>query len=86
MIFNCFFVMFYKNGENIAMKEMSFYNISTDEFKQLQTLSSNIYNITIVVEYFCSNQQEIEELYNLTPIIKNLRNEADKLNTFFINY
>ncbi len=29
-------------------------------------------------------QQEIEELYNLTPIIKNLRVVADFLNVFFI--
>ena len=29
-------------------------------------------------------QQEIEELYILTPIIKNLRAKADFLNAFFI--
>ena len=74
--------MFYKDGENITMKEISCYNISTNEFEQLQTLAKNIYNITIIVDYFCSNQQEIEELYNLTPVIKNLRQESDKLNAF----
>lgn len=37
-----------------------------------------------MVDYFCVTQQEIEELYNLTPIIKNLRAEADFLNAFFI--
>lgn len=78
--------MFYKDEENITMKEISCYNISTNEFEQLQTLAKNIYNITIIVDYFCSNQQEIEELYNLTPVIKNLRQESDKLNAFFINF
>jgi len=34
---------------------------------------------------FVSNQPEIEELYNLAPIIKSLRDNADLLNTFFID-
>lgn len=38
-----------------------------------------------MADYFCATQQEIEELYNLTPVIKNLRAEADFLNTFFID-
>ena len=46
----------------------------------------NIYNTTVVVDYFCKNQQEIEELYNLTPIIRNLRKDADLLNAFFIEH
>lgn len=38
-----------------------------------------------MVDYFCVTQQEIEELYNLTPIIKNLRAEANFLYAFFDN-
>ena len=34
---------------------------------------------------FVSNQPEIEECYNLTPVIKNLRQNADLLNAFFID-
>ena len=34
---------------------------------------------------FVSNQPEIEELYNLAPVIKNLRQNADLLNAFFID-
>ncbi len=44
-----------------------------------------LYRIAVVADYFCATQQKIEELYNLTPIIKNLRAEADYLNAFFID-
>ena len=62
------------------------YNITQEEFKTIFNLVENIYNTTVVVDYFCKNQQEIEELYNLSPIIKNLRKDADLLNAFFIEY
>ena len=62
------------------------YNITQKEFKKLEKLSENIYNTSVVIDYFCRNQPEIEELYNLAPIIKNLRADADYLNAFFINF
>lgn len=34
---------------------------------------------------FVSNQPELEECYNLAPVIKNLRFNADLLNAFFID-
>ena len=34
---------------------------------------------------FVGNQPKIEECYNLAPVIKNLRNNADILNAFFID-
>ena len=34
---------------------------------------------------FVSNQPEIEECYNLAPVIKNQINNADLLNAFFID-
>ena len=34
---------------------------------------------------FVSNQPKIEEYYNLTPVVKNLRDNADLLNAFFID-
>lgn len=67
------------------MKEVTGFNITDKEFKLLSRKSEAIYNIAVVVDYFCATQQEIEELYNLTPIIKNLRAEADLLNAFFID-
>ena len=60
------------------------YNISKKEFKQISKWAENIYNITVIVDYFVSNQLEIEECYNLAPVIKSLRDNADLLNAFFI--
>lgn len=61
-------------------------NITPKEFKQLSKLSENIYNTTIIIDYFVANQPEIEECYNLAPIIKHLRNDANVLNAFFIDH
>lgn len=61
-------------------------NISSKNFKQLSKWSENIYNTAVVVDYFVANQPEIEECYNLAPVIRCLRNEADLLNAFFIDY
>ena len=61
-------------------------NITPKEIKQLSKWSENIYNTTVVIDYFVSNQQEIEECYNLAPVIKHLRNDANVLNAFFIDH
>ena len=55
-------------------------NITPKEFKQLSKWSENIYNTAVVIDYFIANQPEIEECYNLAPVIKHLRNDADVLN------
>lgn len=67
------------------MKEVSGYNISEQEFKKVSKWAEDVYNIAVIVDYFVGNQQEIEECYNLAPVIKNLRNNADLLNAFFID-
>ena len=66
------------------MKEAG-YNITEKEFKRISKWAENIYNITVIIDYFVANQPEIEELYNLAPVIKNLRQNADILNAFFID-
>lgn len=60
------------------MEEIS-YNITNKEFKYINKLTENIYNIAIIVDYFVSNQPEIEECSNLAPVIKCLRQNADLL-------
>ena len=62
------------------------YNITQKEFKKLEKLSENIYNTSVVMNYFCQNQPEIEELNNFAPIDTNLRKDADVLNAFFIDF
>ncbi len=66
------------------MEEINGYNITQKEFKKLSRLAENIYNTVIVVNYFCENQPEIEELCNLTPVVKNLLKDADAMSAFFI--
>ena len=61
-------------------------NITPKEFKQLSKWSKNIYNTAVVIDYFVANQPEIEECYNLAPVVKHLRNDADVLNAFFIDH
>ena len=60
-------------------------NITPKEFKQLSKWAEEVYNIAVVVDYFCETQPEIEECYNLAPVIKILKNNADLLNAFFID-
>ena len=67
------------------MKEVSGYNISEKEFKKVSKWAENVYNIAVIVYYFICNQPEIEECYNLAPVVKQLRNNADVLNAFFID-
>ena len=61
-------------------------NITPKEFKQLSKWSENIYNTAVVIDYFIANQPDIKECDNLASVIKFLRNDADVLNTFFIDH
>lgn len=56
--------------------------IKRKDFKKLEKFAENIYNTTVVIDYFVVNQPEIEKCYNLVPIIKHLRNDEDVLNAF----
>ncbi|MCQ2754884.1 MAG: hypothetical protein MJ231_07545, partial [bacterium] len=58
--------------KEVRMQEVSGYNITQKEFKQLNQRVENIYNTSVVIDYFCVNQPEIEELNNLTPIVSKL--------------
>ena len=61
-------------------------NITPKEFKQLSKWAEEVYNIAVVVDYFCETQPDKEECYNLAPVIRHLRNDADMLNAFFIDH
>lgn len=68
------------------MNETGFYQVKQEDFEKLEKLSKNIYNMLVVIDYFCKKQDEIEELRNITPVIKEIRHKADILYAFFINY
>ena len=61
-------------------------NITPKEFKQLSKWSENIYNTAVVIDYFVSNQPEIEECYNLSPVVRLLSNDAGVVKAFFIEH
>lgn len=61
-------------------------NITQKEFKQLSKWAENVYNTVVVIDYFIANQLEIEECYNLAPVVNHLRRDADSLNAFFIDH
>lgn len=61
-------------------------NITQKEFKQLSKWAENIYNTVVVIDHFVASQPEIEECYNLAPVVKHLRSDADLLNAFFIDH
>ena len=68
------------------MSKSKKYRIKQKDFRKLEKLAERIYNTSVVINYFCKTQQEIEELYILTPIVANLRRDADTVNAYFINY
>ena len=68
------------------MEKVVVYQIKQVDFEKLEKLAERIYNTATVIDYFCRTQQEIEELYNLTPVVENLRRDTDTVNAFFINY
>ena len=68
------------------MNKSKKYRIKQKDFRKLEKLAERIYNTATVIDYFCRTQQEIEELYNLTPVVENLRRDTDTVNAFFINY
>ena len=61
------------------------YNITEKEFRQLSKWAKEVYNIAVVVDYFCETQPDKEECYNLAQVVKHLHREADLLNAFFID-
>lgn len=56
-----------------------------NELKRYKNLAEEVYNMSVVVDFFCNQQQEYEHIANITPIIKQIRICADKLLANFIN-
>ncbi len=48
-------------------------------FNKNHTIMKNIYNTLVLLENFCYYNEAIEEIVNITPVIKYLRDESDKL-------
>jgi len=70
-------------AKGAGMKEINGYNLTDKKFEKL---AECIYNTLVIIDYFVSNQPEIEELNNLAPIVANLKRDADILNAFFLDF
>ncbi len=55
-------------------------NIELDEktFDEIYKHIQNIYNTCVVLKVYFDNFEEIEEIVNVTPVIKYLGHESDK--------
>ena len=67
------------------MRTPQIYNFSSTEYEKISTLADFIYNTTVVLDFFCSQQKEIYELLNISPIVETLHNKADILNSILLN-
>ena len=68
------------------MSKSKKYKIKQKDFRKLEKLAERIYNTATIIDYFCRTQQEIEELWNLTPVVAYLKRDTDTVNAYFINY
>ncbi len=49
------------------------YCLEKKEIDKFTQNAARIYNTVVVLCYFCNEQQEIEELSNIAPIVNHLR-------------
>lgn len=66
------------------MEKIKQYIIQEKEYSKLRKLANNVYYSLTVIECFCS-VQKVEPLTNIIPILKNIVNDADMLNAYFID-
>ena len=71
----------FKKG--LKMEQSTEILFSQKEVSEISKYAEKIYNLVVVLDYFCSNQQEIEELYNITTVLQVLRHNAELLNSHF---
>ena len=64
---------------------MKKYYLEDKEFQFLYAKSKRIYHSLVVIDHFCSNYNEIEEIANISGIISFIKNEADMLYSKMIN-
>ncbi len=61
------------------------YCLEKKEIDKFTQNAARIYNIVVVLSYFCNEQLEIEELSNPAPIVNPLRRESDNLYVDLLN-
>ena len=66
------------------MKVNSYY-LEKKEIDKFTQNAARIYNIVVVLTYFCNEQLEIEELSNIALIVNHLSRESDNLYANLLN-
>ncbi len=66
------------------MDEVDKFKINKKDYLRIRKLANNVYYSLTVVECFCS-VQKVEPLTNIIPILKNIVNDADMLNAYFLD-
>ena len=61
-----------------------FYN-KKENLNELYKLIEEAYNTSVVAEHFCNDFQEIEELGNITPLVKLMHKKLDLAYSYLIN-
>lgn len=61
-----------------------FYN-NKENLNELYKLIEEAYNTSVVAEHFCNDFQEIEEIGNITPLVKLLHKKLDSTFAQLIN-
>ncbi len=59
--------------------------IPNDKFQKAYEIIRDLFNIVVVLKYFCETQCENEALGNVEPLVKTLFKQSDLLYSFFIN-
>ncbi len=62
------------------------YCLEKKEIDKFTRNAARIYNTVVVLCYFCNEQQEIEEISNITPIVNYLMRESDNLYADLLNF
>ena len=61
-----------------------FYN-NKENLNELYKLIEEAYNTSVVAEHLCNNFQEIEEIGNITPLVKLMHKKLDLAYSYLIN-
>ena len=61
-----------------------FYN-NKENLNELYKLIEEAYSTSVVAEHFCNDFQEIEEIGNITPLVKLMHKKLDLAYSYLIN-
>ena len=64
---------------------MEEFHNNKENLNELYKLIEEAYNTSVVAEHFCNNFQEIEEIGNITPLVKLIHKKLDLAYTMFIS-